>query len=133
MAALDCLGGGAAAGDSLVFGFSGHGAPGSAEAGGNALLPCDFRTVRLALRWEAAGFRSGPHLWLFVALQGELAVFCPGLQHWLCLALLGELAVPRPGLHPWPAQPQVHMQSERQKLLGVCSLGRTNGPEADKH
>lgn len=48
MAALEWLAAGAAAGDSLVFSFSGHGAPGFAR--GHALLPCDFSKVR-----EAAG------------------------------------------------------------------------------
>ena len=60
LAALDCLGTGAAAGDSLVFGFSGHGAPGSAERGGPALLPCDFRTVCLAMVKSLWGFGSVP-------------------------------------------------------------------------
>lgn len=70
LAALDCLGTGAVAGDSLVFGFSGHGAPGSAEGGGHALLPCDFRTVRLALLHRFWGLR-------------KLAVPRPGHDHWL--------------------------------------------------
>ena len=67
LAALDCLGAGAAAGDSLVFGFSGHGAPGSAEGGGPALLPCDFRTVCLAMAkslpgvWQCPVLRRGLH------------------------------------------------------------------------
>ncbi|KAK9826757.1 hypothetical protein WJX81_006172 [Elliptochloris bilobata] len=42
LAALDWLVAVAAAGDSLVFGFCGHGVPGFAEGGAHALLPCDF-------------------------------------------------------------------------------------------
>ncbi len=68
MAALEWLAAGAAAGDSLVFSFSGHGAPGFAR--GHALLPCDFSKVR-----EAAG-RSGQAVHSCAATEGLWQLRC---------------------------------------------------------
>jgi len=56
LAALEWLVADAAPGDSLVFGFSGHGTSGAADAGGAALLPCNYRKARPR---PASGLQAG--------------------------------------------------------------------------